>query len=183
MTRWLLLAFRKQNLITAHISLLRNNNFLFFLPSCGSSPYRPYSFVSGSDRRAQLRSCLNTVYHGFFWQKNTCFLHASQQFFVRPFRNRQQRSKQRKTGLVVCWKCHVSSPRPSSLFLALIHLHQRQDGISDSHRGSLDQYSALRSVCCGSVSVETKGQGGDAAGSTVSLPQSDRNKQPDVVLF
>lgn len=130
MTRWLLLAFRKQNLlITTHILLLLWLNGAVLLMS---------SFSQSSSR-----------------------LFFNQSSYISPFVPTAVFVLKRKTQSLVYSDSLVTCPCPSSFSRGLIHLHERQQGISDSYCGSVDRFSALWAwVCCVCDCVwETEGGG------------------------
>lgn len=104
----------------------------------------------------------------------------------------------RKTQSLVYSDSLVTCPCPSSFSRGLIHLHERQQGISDSYCGSVDRFSALWAwVCCVCDCVwETEGGrelwvcggggvawgGGDTRGISVSLVETARKQQTGFTL-
>lgn len=167
MTRWLLLAFRKQNLlITTHILLLLWLNGAVLLMS---------SFSQSSSR-----------------------LFFNQSSYISPFVPTAVFVLKRKTQSLVYSDSLVTCPCPSSFSRGLIHLHERQQGISDSYCGSVDRFSALWAwVCCVCDCVwETEGGGGavglwwwwgclgggDTRGISVSLVETARKQQTGFTL-
>lgn len=188
MTRWLLLAFRKQNLlITAHIPLLLNNNFLFFFPSCHSSSSRLFF---------SLRVCLavrlllwtpvwvgsillSSIVYLIFSVEPTYFTQFPQTFFVLTI---QEKTKQVLSTQIVLSLVPVL---PHSLTLWFICMRDRREYLTvtaGQWTGSLlcvSERVVFVIVCVRQRDEEgaVGWWGENASGSTVSLAETTRNRQ------